>query len=419
MQKFVDKMAEWSDKLSQSFILKVIMNGFVILLPLTMIGSIASLINGITISGFQEILAASGIGAVLTAIYQFTTGGLALYLAFGIANAAANQLDLKKQSVSAGIVSIASFLVITPLEEGMISTQWIGATGMFSAIVVGFITAGIYKFCLAKKITIRLPKQVPPMVSNQFTAIIPALFTIIFFGIVNYAFSFTTFGSFHNLIYTLLGMPLRALGSSIWGVYVLTMFTALLWFFGIHGGMIMMNMMMLVFMPLQMENLAAYQAGQELPHMVTGNTLSLGNGSLVILIVLLAIAKSKTARSVSKLAIIPSFFGIDEPAYFGLPMIMNPIFFIPWVIIWPFVSVFGTYFLNVTGLLPYASGAFLSSNLPFFVTNFVSYGWRGVVWGFVLLAVTLVLIFPFVKAYDRQMLKREMASDSETEENEN
>ena len=413
MQKFIDKLTEWSEKLSQMFFLKVIMGGFVMIMPMTLIGSIASLINGITISGCQDFLINTGIGGVLGAIYQFTIGLMGVYIAFCMAHSAAEQLGMKKQAISVGLVSLVSFLIITPYEDGVLPTQWLGATGMFSAIIGSLAVAGIFKFCLDKKIAIRLPKQVPPMVSNQFTAILPALFSILIFGIIKYVMELTDFGCLHNLIYTVIGMPLRSLGSNIFGAYILFMVTGLLWFFGIHGGMIVMNIMMLVFMPLQMENLAAYQAGEPLPNMISGQFLSVGTGSLVFLVLMLILAKSKTARSVSKLAIIPSCFGIDEPAYFGLPMIMNPIFFIPWVVISPILTVFGTYILNLTGLLPYATGASVGYNLPFFVTNFVSFGWRGVLWGFVFFAIDAILAIPFIKAYDRQMFKREAQTNAE------
>ncbi|MBQ1641039.1 MAG: PTS sugar transporter subunit IIC [Lachnospiraceae bacterium] len=420
MQKFIDKLTVWSEKLSQSFFLKVIMGGFMVILPLTMIGSFASLINGITWAPIQGFLAASGVGAVLSAIYQFTIGSMALFLAFSMGHSAGEQLELKKQSISIGVVTLVCFLVLTPYEVGqfgggILPMDWTGATGMFSSIVCGFITAGVFKFCLDKNIAIKLPKQVPPMVSNQFTAIIPALFSILIAGIARYVMALTPFASFHNFIYTIIGLPHRGLGSNIFGAFVLFTCCAFLWFFGIHGGMIVMNMLMLVFTPLQMENLAAYQAGQPLPNMVTGQFISIGTGSLVILCIILSMCKSKTATSVAKLAIIPSFFGIDEPAYFGLPMIMNPIFFIPWVLVSNILSVFGTYLLNLTGLLPYASGASIGYNLPFFVTNFVSFGWKGVVWGFVFFALDFAICIPFVKAYDRQMLKRE--AEMEAQEN--
>jgi PTS system cellobiose-specific IIC component len=413
MQKFVDGLAEWSDKLGQSFFLKVIMGGFMTILPLTMVGSIASLINAITIGGFKAFLTSSGIGAALSAIYDFTVGFIAVYLAFGIAHVAAEILDMKKQSISAGVVSLVCFMVITPYEKGAISVQWLGATGMFSAIICGFAVAGIFKFCLVKKIAIKLPKQVPPMVSNQFTAILPAFFAIVIFGMIKLLFNFTSFGCFHQLIYTILAMPLRSIGGNIFGAYVLLLACNLLWFFGIHGGMIVMNIMMLVFMPLQLENLAAYQAGKPLPNLVSGTFLSVGTGSLVFVLALIIFARSKTASSVSKIAIVPSFFGIDEPSYFGIPMIMNPVFFIPWVVIAPVLTVFGTYILNVTGLLPYASGASIGYNLPFFVTNFVSYGWKGVVWGFVFFIINFIAVIPFIMAYDRQMLKRESQMEVE------
>ncbi len=79
----------------------------------------------------------------------------------------------------------------------------------------------------------------------------------------------------------------------------------------------------------------------------------------------------------------------------------------------PILTVFGTYILNLTGLLPYATGASVGYNLPFFVTNFVSFGWRGVLWGFVFFAIDAILAIPFIKAYDRQMFKREAQTNAE------
>ena len=413
MQKFVDKLTEWSEKLAQSFFLKTIVGGFIYFLPLSMIGSIAVLINNISLWNFQNFLASTGIGSALNAIYQFTVGLLAVYLAFSMAHSAAEQMGMKKEATSIGIVSLVAFFIMTPYEDGMLLTTWMGATGMFGAIVCAFLVAGIFKFCFKYNVAIRLPKQVPPMVANQFTAILPALFTTIIFGIIKIVMSFTPFGDLHNLVYSIVGMPLKYLGGNIFGAYVLFASCALLWFCGIHGGMIVMNIMMLVFMPLQMENLAAYQAGEPLPNMVCGQFISVGTGSLVFVFLLLILAKSETAKSVSRLAILPAFFGIDEPAYFGFPMIMNPIFLIPWVIISPLITVFGTYILNLTGLLPYASGASAGYNVPFFVSTFVSFGWKGGVWGFVFLAINAIVALPFVKAYDRSMLKREREMENE------
>lgn len=416
MQGIIDKMAEWSDRLSQTFFLRTIMGGFIVILPLTMIGSIAALINAITIAPIQGFLASTGINSVLTAVNQYTTGSIAIYLAYSMANSAATTLDHKKSAVAAGVASLASFLVITPYEPGQfgggtISMDWFGAQGMFSAIVCGLITGLVFHLCIEHNVTIRLPKQVPPMVANQFTAIIPALFAVAIFAILRYVMGLTPFGSFHSLVYTIIGMPLNGLGSSIFGLWVMMLATALLWFCGIHGGMIVMNLMTLVFTPLQLENLTAYTNGAPLPNMLDGQILSVGTGSLVFLVVMLIVGKSRTARSVSELAIIPSFFGIDEPAYFGLPMIMNPIFFIPWVIIAPTLTVFGSYFLTITGLLPIANGASIGYNLPFFINNFIVFGWQGVLWGFVLFAINVLICLPFIRAYDKQMLKREAEED--------
>ena len=164
-----------------------------------------------------------------------------------------------------------------------------------------------------------------------------------------------------------------------------------------------------------MENLAAYQAGQELPHMMTGNVLSFSSGSLPLVVALLIVSKSSANKAITKLGSLPALFGVDEPMYFGLPMILNPIFFVPWVIVVPTIAVGGTALLQSLGLLGAATGASAGSFVPFFVTNLVSYGWKGVVWGCVLFAIDVVVYLPFAKAYDKQMLEQEQKTLAEKE----
>ena len=306
------------------------------------------------------------------------------------------------------------FLIVTPYTPAetaygaaTLSTQWLGSTGMFTAIIISFLTGIIFTFCEKNNLGIKLPDSVPPMIAMQFNALIPGLFAVVIFGAITVAFSFTAIGSLQQAIYTVVSAPLNALGANIFGEYILTLVCYMMWFFGIHGGMTIMPVMMLLFTPLQMANLAAYQAGADLPNMVTGGYLSYGSGSLPLLIAALLVCKSSTNKSLTKLAILPSFFGVDEPAYFGFPMILNPIFFVPWVIITPTISVLGTYLLQNLGLLGYATGASAGGFVPFFVSNLVSFGMKGLIWGCVFFAIDVAVYIPFIKAYDKQMLNKE------------
>lgn len=415
MQKVLDALVSVSSKLAQSRILQTIQRAFMKLMPLTMIGGFASLFKGLEIGGYQTWLQSTPLYNALGTIYQFTVGLLGLYCAFLVAASYADVFDLKKsRGTEVGLVSLVCFLIVTPytLPESLygaatLSTSWLGSSGMFTAIIISFITGIVFSFCEKHNLGIRLPDSVPPMIAMQFNALIPGLFAVVIFSVINVIFSFTALGSLQQAVYSLVSAPLNALGANIFGVYVLTTVCYMMWFFGIHGGMTIMPVMMVLFMPLQMANLAAYQAGAPLPNMVTGNLLSYGSGSLPLVIAALIFCKSSANRSLTKLALLPSLFGVDEPAYFGMPMILNPIFFIPWVIITPAISVWGTYLLQCLGLLGAATGASAGSFVPFVVTNLVSYGISGLIWGCLFFIIDVIVYIPFVKAYDRQMLAKE------------
>lgn len=415
MQKVLDALVNVSSKLAQSRILQTIQRAFMKLMPLTMIGGFASLFKGLEIGGYQTWLQSTPLYNALGTIYQFTVGLLGLYCAFLVAASYADVFELKKsRGTEVGLVSLVCFLIVTPytLPESLygaatLSTSWLGSSGMFTAIIISFITGIVFSFCEKHNLGIRLPDSVPPMIAMQFNALIPGLFAVVIFSVINVIFSFTALGSLQQAVYSLVSAPLNALGANIFGVYVLTTVCYMMWFFGIHGGMTIMPVMMVLFMPLQMANLAAYQAGAPLPNMVTGNLLSYGSGSLPLVIAALIFCKSSANRSLTKLALLPSLFGVDEPAYFGMPMILNPIFFIPWVIITPAISVWGTYLLQCLGLLGAATGASAGSFVPFVVTNLVSYGISGLIWGCLFFIIDVIVYIPFVKAYDRQMLAKE------------
>ena len=422
MNKFLEKLVGISSKLAQNNVLNIIQSAFMLMMPVSMIGGFAALFNGISVEAYQAFITSAGIKSILSVIYQWTIGMIAIYLSFLIAYRHAQTYRYAKSDIAVGITSLVSFLIVTPYvipEEPyaptMLPSSWLGASGMFSAIIIAFVVGNIFKVCKKYNIAIRLPEQVPPMISAQFTAIIPAALSMILFGIVSLLFAKTSFGCFHQLIYSVISKPLGAVGSNIFGLWILQVVLYGLWFCGIHGGMTVGPIIMMLFMQLQMDNMTAYQTGAPLPHMLAGDALTFGTGSIPLVIAALLVCKSESCKSISRFGFIPAFFGVDEPVYFGMPMIMNPIFFIPWVIGAPTLSVFGTHLLKMIGLLGYSNctGGQNAANLPFFVGNMMNYGIAGLIWGCVFFALIVLMYIPFVKAYDKQMLEQEQQNTAE------
>ena len=421
MDSFIEKMTAISGKIANNWVIHVIMNAFMMLLPITMLGSFAALFKGIGIEAYQSFIASIGAIPVLNTIYQWTTGMIGAYLAFLVAYAFAKHTKCAKSEMAVGLTSLACFLICTPYiipEEpyapSTLPTTWLGAQGMFSAIIISFVVGGIYLACKKGHIEIKLPEQVPPFISAQFSSLIPAAIAMVLFGVISQVFAGTSYGTIHQLVYSLIALPLQSLSSNVFGYWILMVFLYGLWFLGIHGGMTVGPIIMMLFMQLQMENLAAFQAGTPMPHLCSGDALTFGTGSIPMLVAALFIMKSEQGKAVSRMAVLPALFGVDEPAYFGMPMILNPIFFIPWVIGAPTLSVFGTHALKLIGLLPYANGTGGSAaNLPFFVGNLMSYGTPGLIWGCVMFALIVLMYVPFVKAYDKQLLANETENAQE------
>lgn len=415
MNNFIEKLTAVSTKFAQNKVLITVQNGFMLLLPITMVGGFVALFNGISLEGYQAFLVATGLKNVLSIIYQWTIGMIAIYLAFLIAYRFAKDNNFGKSEIAVGLTSLICFLILTPYNEAVgwdpayLPSSWLGAQGMFSAIIVSFIVGNIFKFCIKNHVEIKLPESVPPFVSMQFSALIPVAVSVVLFGIINVFFAGTQFGCFHQLTYSILAAPLQKISTNVFGGWLLMIVLYGLWFCGIHGGMTVGPIIMMLFMQVQMENLTAFQAGQPLPHMYIGDALSYGTGSLPLLIAVLLFGKSKQCRTIAKLGIVPATFGVDEPTYFGMPMILNPLFFIPWVILSPTIAVFGTHLLKIVGLLSYSNGTGgqNAANLPFFVGNTMNYGVSGLIWGIVIFAIITAIYVPFVKAYDKQKLADE------------
>ena len=306
--------------------------------------------------------------------------------------------------------------------SGVIPLERLGAKGMFVGMFTGFFATEIYRRVIQKGWVIKMPEGVPPAVAKSFSALIPVFVTLTIFIIIRVLFTFTPFGNIHDFIYTVVQKPLVALGSGLPTTLIAIFFIQILWFFGLHGQIIVNSVLDPIWNTLSLENLEAFQISGELPHIVTKQfieTFTVGIGgtgmTLAVVVCLLAFSKSKQLKEVGKLSGPAGVFNVNEPVIFGLPIVMNPIIFIPWVLA-PLVVVAFSYFVMLIGIVPPPTGVAVPWTVPIFFSGMLA---TNSIMGGILQIVNLFIVmgiwFPFIKVLDKQYYMSEVKSDENKE----
>lgn len=410
----------FANKLSQNKVLKAISGGFSALLPIIMVGAIASLLSGLNIEVYQNFITSIGLKTIVSYISAYTTNMMAIYAVFSIGNSMAKQLECKDQSILVGIISLMVFLLTIPLGvskdevtiAAAISTTYFGAPGLFTAMIIGCVVPLIYNIFVKHHIVIKMPDGVPPQIANGFSAIIPAVCITAVFAAIRQLCALTSFGTLSGLIYGLLKTPLSHLTNSPITFIVLLLFCNILWFFGIHGGMVTMSFLSMLYMAPALENLEAMAAGQPLPNMLTNTwwftfaQLGGSGGIIGLAVCMFLFSKSERYKTLGKIAILPALCSISEPIVFGVPLVLNVMMLIP-MILSPLFCFLTSYLMTSIGVLPYLNGIQLSTGTPVVLAGFLAGGWRAAIWQIVLVALQAVLYFPFFRMVDKQALEEE------------
>ncbi|MCZ0702176.1 PTS system cellobiose-specific IIC component [Natronobacillus azotifigens] len=410
------KVQKFASAIQKNRYVNSVSNGLASVLPIILGGAIFTLIDTINIPAYQTFLENTGLKALTSIPPAITIDLLAIYAVFAIAYKTASQF--KGDSFSAGVVALMSFLIVTPLgilddgETMALSYEWLGATGLFVAIFVAVLVGRLSTLILSKGYYIKMPKGVPPTIEKSFAALTPAFAAIILMLIVRGLFELTPYGDVHEFIYTLVQAPLVNLSGNWWAYLIVVFAMSLLWFFGIHGTIVVMSVMMPIWVGLRLENLAAYQAGTELPHMIPGGSFFMvytalgGTGATVGLAVLLLRAKSKRYKTLGKLAIVPGITGINEPIMFGVPLVLNMKLLLP-LILAPLAVSIVAMIATFVGLVPPLRGIGVPLGTPIFISGFLEGGWRVAILQAVLLVVSLVVYYPFFKSLDKEAVRVE------------
>lgn len=423
MEKFTSALEKYlipfSTKLSGNRFLKAISEGFSILLPIVMAGAIFTLLANLQFAPYQNFITATHIKEILSFVPMVTTDMLAIYLSFLVGYSLCKSLGHSENAAISGILSLFVFFLMIPLgvtevKEGVavsvskaLGTQWLGSAGLFTAMIIGLSVPVIYTWILKKNWTIKMPEGVPPTISKSFSALVPAFIIAILFATIRFGFSLTDYGNINQFIYTTLQTPLTSLGASPFTYIILIFLCSLLWFFGLHGGMIIMPILNLLYTAPGLENLAAYGAGLPIKNMISMSNWSIyaslggAGGTLGLCILMVFFAKSKRYKTLGTLAIVPGMCGINEPITFGMPMVLNTTMILPFILT-PILTFSLSYICTVMGIVEPLNGTQVPLGTPVIMNAIIAGGWKQALLQLVCVFIQIGIYLPFFKVLDKQ-----------------
>ena len=421
--EFIEKGKPFFEKISRNPYLRAIRDGFIAAMPVILFSSIFLLVAFVpNIFGFtwsDEAVAAimkpygytMGIVAVLVA----GTTAKSLTDAFNRQLPKTNQINF----ISTMIASISGFLLLASDGiEGGFANGYMGTKGLLTAFLAAFITVNIYKVCVKNNVTIRMPDEVPPNVSQAFKDVIPYALSIF----VLYGMDLATrqlVGT--NVAEAILKLfePLFTAADGYVGITIIFGAYALFWFVGIHGPSIVEPAIAAITYANIETNFQLLQAGQHADKILTSGTqmfiVTMGGtgATLVVPFMFMWLTKSKRNKAIGRASVVPTFFGVNEPILFGAPLVLNPVFFVPFILapianVWIFKFFVDTLKMNSFSVnLPWTTPGPLGIVMG---TNFAPLAF---VLAILLVVVDVLIYYPFLKVYDEQILAEEQSGKVE------
>jgi cellobiose PTS system EIIC component len=393
--------------------LKAIRDGIVSLIPLLLIGSFFLIIAFPPIPALAKMV--EPYVGTLVSVNNTTMGLMGLMASFSIAYSLAG--SYKIDPLSSSLFSAAAFMLATPFaKDGNIAAAWMGSKGLFVAMLSAIFVVEIQRFMIKKNIVIKLPEGVPPTVARSFVALIPGFTSLALVLILNMILLGIQ-SNIQDIIYKILAAPLLSLGGSLPAFLVAIVFAQLLWSVGIHGAALVTGVMSPVYYTLAQQNAASKAAGLEVPNIICQQLWDVyatigGSGStFAFALMLLFLAKSTQLKAISKSAIGPAFFEINEPILFGVPIVMNPVLMIPFILA-PLASVTIAYFVMDFGLVDKAFAIAPWTTPPIINAFLVTGDIKASILQLICFLVTGLIYYPFFKIWDRAKCKEEAAEDA-------
>ena len=431
MDKFTnvleEKLMPVAARIANQRHLSAIKDGIIITVPFIIVGSIFLILANLPIPALVDFYKNNEVGQVIQRWLSYPVGVtfdmIAIITCLGIAYRLSE--GYKLDGISGAILGLISFLLVTPfvinfkheqygeLTASGIPTGLTGSAGLFVAIIMAILSTEIFNFVVKKNMVIKMPDMVPPAVSKSFAALIPGFFIISTALVIRVLFEVTPFASIHNVVSVLLTKPLTAIGASYGGVLAITTLIHLLWTCGLHGANIVFGVADPALYVLMDQNRMAFEQGQALPNVVTKQFFDIfqsmgGSGTTFSLAIMLLLwSKSKQLKEIGKLSLGPALFNINEPILFGLPIVMNPLLIIPFILS-PLAAVTITYWAMKIGLVARPTGVAIPWTTPPIISGYLVTGKiSGAVVQIVKFFVTGLIYYPFFRIWDHKKLKEE------------
>ncbi|MCD1160081.1 PTS sugar transporter subunit IIC [Peribacillus frigoritolerans] len=416
MDKFVafleNNLSTPMAKLSEQKHLRAIRDGVVSALPFIIFGSLFLII------AFPPVAADTALGewsakhiAEILIPYRLTMFIMTLYITFGIGYSLSQSYKL--DPLSGGLLSLAAFLFTIGVkmmdDVGFVLPMTnLGGHGLFVGMLVSIFAVEILRFCKTKNITIKMPDSVPTSVARSFEALIPVSIVLLVMTLITVVFAV----DLHSLVDKAVA-PLISAGDTLPGVLIPVFLITFFWSFGIHGVSVVGAVARPVWEVYLGNNSAAVAAGKAIPHIAPETFFQWfiwigGSGAtLGLVIAMLLTAKSSYSKAMGKATIVPSLFNINEPVIFGMPIVLNPVLIIPFIIT-PLIGATLAYIATSIGLVN-PTYVMVPWTLPAPIGAYLSTGgdWRAIVLVMVNLTISVLIYLPFFKMYDKKLLAQE------------
>lgn len=414
MKTLQEKLQKWlfpiAMKLEKQKHLQSVKDGVIAIIPIIIVGSFCMIPVGIAnlIGGDVAAWVAANMGIFNFPTY-FTTNIMSLFSAFFIADTLA-----KRYSMKSNLIGISAVLVQLILCVGITETGWdvtsLGAEGLFVSIIAGIFVVEVTRLMEKYHMVIRMPDSVPPMVAESFSILLPLAVNII--AASTLALCCSQFGgtSFPKIIISLLAPAISSM-DSVWAVAIIVFITQLLWVFGLHGAAITSSVWAPFAISYATDNAAAVAAGQIPEHIFTfgfyyGFLQVSGSGLTLMLVLMMCKSKAKSLKSIGKVGLVPTIFGINEPIIFGIPIIMNPFMFIPFVF-GPVIIAVISYMAMYTGLVSLPLGEAPGFLPPGFQAFLLTMDYKAALLAIFSVCLMGVFYYPFFKAMEADELRKE------------
>lgn len=422
---FIEKGKPFFEKLSRNIYLRAIRDGFIAGMPVILFSSIFILIAFVPNSwGFKW---SDEVVAFLMKPYSYSMGILALLVAGTTAKSLTDSVNRSMEKtnqinyMSTLLAAIVGLLMLAadPIENGL-ATGFLGTKGLLSAFLAAFVTVAIYKVCVKNNVTIRMPDEVPPNISQVFKDVIPFTLSVVSLYALDLLARHFVGASVAESIGKFFA-PLFSAADGYLGITIIFGAFAFFWFVGIHGPSIVEPAIAAITYANAEVNLNLLQQGMHADKILTSGTqmfiVTMGGtgATLVVPFMFMWLTKSKRNRAIGRASVVPTFFGVNEPILFGAPLVLNPIFFIPFIFapianVWIF-----KFFIETLGMHSFTANLPWTTPAPLGLVLGTNFQVLSFILAALLIVVDVVIYYPFLKVYDEQILEEERSGKSNDE----